>query len=93
MLKEEHLFEIEIVCEIINVFSATFDQFNASLLNKTNTFFPKNKCECLIYIGNTGYFSIIQTLFWFGCSRAVQFVLINPGRELAFQVMRSLKTL
>ncbi len=66
MLKEEHLFEIEIVCEIINVFSATFDQFNASLLNKTNTFFQKKKkFECLIYIGNTGSFSIIDiVLIW-----------------------------
>ncbi len=29
---EQHLFEIEIVCNIINVFSVTFDQFNAFLL-------------------------------------------------------------
>ncbi len=30
---KEHLFEIEIFCNIINVF-VTFGQFNASLLNK-----------------------------------------------------------
>uniref|UniRef100_A0A671QWR2 Protein RIC1 homolog n=1 Tax=Sinocyclocheilus anshuiensis TaxID=1608454 RepID=A0A671QWR2_9TELE len=33
-----HLFEIEIFCNIINDFTVTFDQFNASLLNKTITF-------------------------------------------------------
>ncbi len=33
--KEQHLFEIEIFCNVINVFTITFDQFNASLLNKT----------------------------------------------------------
>ncbi len=30
ILKEQHLFEIEIFCYIINVFTVTFDQFNAS---------------------------------------------------------------
>ncbi len=30
------------LCNIINVFMVTFDQFNASLLNKSN-FFQKNK--------------------------------------------------
>ncbi len=33
--KEQHLFEIEIFCNIISVFTVTFDQFNASLLNKS----------------------------------------------------------
>ncbi len=32
--KEQHLFEIEIFCNIINVFTDTFGQFNASILNK-----------------------------------------------------------
>ncbi len=32
--KVQHLFEIESFCNIINVFIASFDQFNASLLNK-----------------------------------------------------------
>ncbi len=32
--KEQHLFEIEIFCSIINVFTVTFDQFNAFFLNK-----------------------------------------------------------
>ncbi len=32
--KDQHLFEIETICCIINVFTATYDQFNASLLNK-----------------------------------------------------------
>ncbi len=40
--KEWHLFEVEIVCNIINVFTVTFDQFNASLLNKVNHLFEKN---------------------------------------------------
>ncbi len=35
--------EIEIFCNIINVFTITFDQFNAGLQNKRNTFFQKNK--------------------------------------------------
>ncbi len=32
--KEQHLLEIEIFCNIINVFTVTFDQLNASFLNK-----------------------------------------------------------
>ncbi len=32
--KEQHLFEIEIFCNNINVFTDTFDQFNASLMKK-----------------------------------------------------------
>ncbi len=36
--KEQHLFEIKIFCNIINIFTGTFDQFNASLLNKTINF-------------------------------------------------------
>ncbi len=32
--KERHLIEIEIFCNIINIFTDTFDQFNAFLLNK-----------------------------------------------------------
>ncbi len=36
--KEQHLFEIEDFCTIINVFTITFDQFNVSLLNKSNFF-------------------------------------------------------
>ncbi len=31
--KEQHLFEIEIFCNIINDFTVTFDQFNASFMN------------------------------------------------------------
>jgi len=38
---EPHLFEIKIVCKIINVCSVTFDQFNASLQNKIINFFQK----------------------------------------------------
>ncbi len=40
-LKEEHSFEMEIFCNIINVFTGTFDQFNAFLLNKTVNYFEK----------------------------------------------------
>ncbi len=42
--EEQRLFEIEICCDIINVFIITFDQFKASLLNKSINFyhlFPK----------------------------------------------------
>ncbi len=31
--KDQHLFEIEIFSNIINIFPATYDQFNASFLN------------------------------------------------------------
>ncbi len=33
--KEQRLFEIEIFCNIINVFNVTFDKLNASFLNKS----------------------------------------------------------
>ncbi len=39
--KEQHLFEIEIFSDIINAFTVTFDQLNASLLNKSMIFSPK----------------------------------------------------
>ncbi len=34
-LKEQHLLEMEIFCNI-NFFTVTFDQFNATLLEKNN---------------------------------------------------------
>ncbi len=34
----ESLFEIEIFCTILNVFTVIFDQFNASLLNLISVF-------------------------------------------------------
>ncbi len=34
--KDQHCFVIRIFCNIIVVFNVTFDQFNASLLNKSN---------------------------------------------------------
>ncbi len=37
--KEQHLFEIEIFCNIINVFTVTFNQFNVSLLNTSIIFY------------------------------------------------------
>ncbi len=36
--KEQHLFKIEILCSIINIFTVTFDQFNASQINKSISF-------------------------------------------------------
>jgi len=36
---EQHLFEIEVFCNIKHVFTVTFDQFNASLLNESVHFF------------------------------------------------------
>ncbi len=44
--EEQHLSEIEIFCNIINVFILIFDQFKASLLNKSiyfYNFFPKKQ--------------------------------------------------
>ncbi len=40
-LKEQHLFEIEIICDIINDFTVTFDQFNVTLMNKSTAFLKK----------------------------------------------------
>ncbi len=37
--KEQHLFEAEIFCYIINVFAVTFDQFKLSLMNKSINLF------------------------------------------------------
>ncbi len=46
--KEQHLFEIEIFCSIINVFTVTFHQFNASLMTKY-TFLNKIILKCPYY--------------------------------------------
>jgi len=35
-VKVQHLFEIDTICDILNVFTVTFYQFNASLLNNIN---------------------------------------------------------
>ncbi len=40
-LKEQHLFEIKLFCNIINVFTVTYDLFNESLLNKVLISFQK----------------------------------------------------
>ncbi len=48
--EEQHLSEIEIFCNIINVFIITFDQFKASLLNKSINFYnPPPKKNIYIY--------------------------------------------
>ncbi len=39
--KGQHLFEIEIFCNFINLFNLIFDQFNASLLNKYKSYWPQ----------------------------------------------------
>ncbi len=36
-----YFFKIEIFWNIVNVFTVTFDQFNASLMNKSINFFEK----------------------------------------------------
>ncbi len=42
--KEQHLFEIEIFCNIINVFTVTFDQLEiAALMNKSINLFKKTQ--------------------------------------------------
>lgn len=38
-----HLFENEIFCYIINVFTVTFNQINVSLHNKSHNFFQKKE--------------------------------------------------
>ncbi len=42
-IKFKRLFEIEIFCNIINVFTVTFDQLNASFLFKLISFFKTKK--------------------------------------------------
>ncbi len=37
-IKKQHLFEILFFCNIINVFTGTLDQVNASLMNKKYSF-------------------------------------------------------
>ncbi len=37
--EEQYLSEVEILCNIINVFIITFDQFKSSLLNKSIHFY------------------------------------------------------
>ncbi len=32
---KQHLFEIEMFCKVNNIFTVTFDHFNAHMLNKT----------------------------------------------------------
>ncbi len=39
---------MEIFCNIIKVFTVTFDQFNASLLNKCINFFQNGKQKTLL---------------------------------------------
>jgi len=41
-MKEQHIFEIKISCNIINVFIVAFDQFKATLLNKSINCFKNN---------------------------------------------------
>ncbi len=48
-LKEKHLLEIEIFCNIINVFTVSFDDFNACLLIKSINFFLKQTEQNHIY--------------------------------------------
>ncbi len=65
--KKQDLFEIEIFCNIANVFTVTFDNFNASLLNKI--IYSKNKTKKLtnpqfwmvVYI----YYVILDDIFLF----------------------------
>ncbi len=47
--KEQHLFEIDIFCNIVHVFTVTFDQLTASLLEKSiNLFRNKNWSKFVI---------------------------------------------
>ncbi len=51
--KEQHLFVIDFFFFTLNVFTVTFDKFNASLLNKSikkNIFWPQTFINIFIYI-------------------------------------------
>ncbi len=55
---KQHLFEIQIFCNIINVFTVTFDQFNITQLNKSiNLTIPKyiNGSVCGLIKQNNPY--------------------------------------
>jgi len=44
--KGQHLFEIDIFFNIINVLNITFDQFNAAVMNKTMNYLKENPYWC-----------------------------------------------
>ncbi len=56
---EQHLFEIEIFCNIIHVFTVTFNQLNASLLNKSINF--------LFFLTPNSSWAANQNDFWRSC--------------------------
>ncbi len=58
--EEQHLSEIEIICNIINVFIIIFDQFKASLLNKLISIisFPKNKTKKLYWLQSFEWYRV-----------------------------------
>ncbi len=62
--KEQHLFEIAIFCYIVNVFTVTVDQFNASLLNKI--IYLKKKWKWKFYLQAFFMYYDIDTL---GCKQ------------------------
>ncbi len=59
-LFEQRWFKIEILCKIINVFTVTFDYFNASLLNKSINFFPKKNKK----LNNPKYAIWVVSISW-----------------------------
>ncbi len=60
-LKEQHLCEIEIFCNIINVFTIISDQFKASFLNKSMKCW--SKCYILIRMNRDLSLSLRMALF------------------------------
>ncbi len=52
--KEQHLFEIEMFCNIIKIFTVTIDHFNATLLNRSinllNTYVNVNLIKCSLLV-------------------------------------------
>ncbi len=52
--KEQHLFETEIFCYIMNVFTVTFDQFNALWLNK-----------CIFLFQNVSFHDSDSVICWY----------------------------
>uniref|UniRef100_A0A8C1HU79 Integrator complex subunit 6 like n=1 Tax=Cyprinus carpio carpio TaxID=630221 RepID=A0A8C1HU79_CYPCA len=72
--KEQHLFEIEIPCVIINILTAIFDLFNAFFLNESVNFFQKalpthkllnggvSTVYCRNHMSSMVFHTVLQTL-------------------------------
>ncbi len=59
-LKEQHLFEMDIFCNIINVFTVTFDKFIVFLQNKSINLFLSSSDPKLL---NSSVYTAITLLY------------------------------